>query len=413
MIKVPIWHRRDLDCSFPKDLSGIQLHAFYNGIRKEKLKHLSKPHEDPTINLGVANYRFNLVFKDVEKKVEKYYYPIIIREPLNISEMKTMLHIDRTNLKHIRKKRAKILIVNTMEGWSHNVYFKEIIDYLKTIYNLDYKNFVILSGNMEKTEYGTPIVYYNWWEQHLIFSNPTNLYEDANNSLKNTNRPYKFICLSRRPHAHRIALTSLLYDYRDLGVLTLSKEVDYGSTYVWEKAINSLQQYYPNIWSQANTRKVIKKAPFEYDDGLDAANSNPTIDDNPQKFYDSYLHVVAETFGSGDQTFFSEKIFKPMIYFQPFVLIGAHNDLARLQELGYKTFDGLINESYDTIENDEQRLLAASSEIIRIINMSDDQIKKWYDDCYDILLHNFWHHIYRMHTIHNNLRNDLLKKLND
>ena len=413
MGKVPIWHRNDLDDSFVSDDSGKKLHSFHNGVHKDKLlPRWDGAHLDPHINLGITNAHYEYVYEAASKKGKKYYYPVLAYNNVPQEEQEEFYHIDPINLKHIRKGRAKILIINTMEGWEHTWFFKFLIDYFIGAYNLNYSNFVILSGNMDETDYGTPVVYYNWWEQHAIFSDIPKLYQDGWYNLRNLERRHNFICLSRRPHTHRVALSSLIYNNKDKGILTLAKHVDYGSTTVWENSLHKMSTVYPKIWKHPSTPKLLADAPLIFDDGLNAKDSNPTFDDAPQKFYDSYLHVVLETFAYGDQTFFSEKIFKPMLYFQPFILSGAHNDLAKLRELGYKTFDGLIDESYDTIQDGELRIIAVAKEINRIAEMNKDEINAWYKDCYEILIHNFWHHIYRMNTIHIGLRKDLLEKLN-
>ena len=124
------------------------------------------------------------------------------------------------------------------------------------------------------------------------------------------------------------------------------------------------------------------------------------------------MHIVTETYQVNGQTFFSEKIFKPIIYWQPFILIGAQYDLRSFRSFGYKTFHGIIDESYDVIQNSEERLEACIKEIERIINLSDEDIAKLYNDCYEILTHNFFHWVYRNQTIHIGLKNDLLEKLN-
>lgn len=69
-------------------------------------------------------------------------------------------------------------------------------------------------------------------------------------------------------------------------------------------------------------------------------------------FEDAYLNVVIETHMDVDQSggvFLTEKTFKPIKHAQPFVIFGAAGSLARLRDLGYRTFDGVIDDSYDRI----------------------------------------------------------------
>jgi len=75
-------------------------------------------------------------------------------------------------------------------------------------------------------------------------------------------------------------------------------------------------------------------------------------------FQDSYLNIVIETHMDVDQSggvFLTEKTFKPIKHAQPFVIFGAAHSLARLRDLGYRTFDSVIDPSYDTINNTTER----------------------------------------------------------
>jgi hypothetical protein len=104
-------------------------------------------------------------------------------------------------------------------------------------------------------------------------------------------------------------------------------------------------------------------------------------------YLDSYIYIVTETNFEKD-IFLTEKICNPMIVLQPFIIFGAYSYLKYLQSLGFKTFDGFIDESYDTIQNDEQRYLKVCLEIERISNLPIDELHNWYNSIKDILIHN-------------------------
>ena len=48
--------------------------------------------------------------------------------------------------------------------------------------------------------------------------------------------------------------------------------------------------------------------------------------------------------------------------------------MAKLRERGYLTFDGIIDESYDSIEDDTLRLLAISKELDRISKLNEEEL---------------------------------------
>jgi hypothetical protein len=58
--------------------------------------------------------------------------------------------------------------------------------------------------------------------------------------------------------------------------------------------------------------------------------------------------VVAETCFHDNFAFFTEKTSKPIIARRLFVMFAGQNYLANLRRLGFQTFDGIIDEGYDT-----------------------------------------------------------------
>lgn len=69
--------------------------------------------------------------------------------------------------------------------------------------------------------------------------------------------------------------------------------------------------------------------------------------------------IVTETLGTGGCFFLSEKLAKVIAMNRIFVHVGARNYLSQLHELGFQTFGHIIDESYDSIEDDIERWSAA------------------------------------------------------
>ena len=69
-----------------------------------------------------------------------------------------------------------------------------------------------------------------------------------------------------------------------------------------------------------------------------------------------------------------------------FVFFGSHRQLAKLREHGYKTFDPVIDESYDDVENDVERWDMAFKQMM--ILMQKDPITV-YDSLETVLKHNY------------------------
>jgi len=103
---------------------------------------------------------------------------------------------------------------------------------------------------------------------------------------------------------------------------------------------------------------------------------------NPEFLYShnwAYLDVVGETvigtqpighrysFSEAPEwwqtTFYTEKIWRPIYYGRPFMLLGSPGQLAELKSHGYETFDNLWSEKYDTIEHLGSRINAIIHEL--------------------------------------------------
>lgn len=106
----------------------------------------------------------------------------------------------------------------------------------------------------------------------------------------------------------------------------------------------------------------------------------------------SFLHVVTETVWQ-DKIHFTEKIFKPIVLHQPFVVAQAPGSLKYLQSYGFKTFDNWWNESYDDIHDPKQRLNAIAKIINDIGNKDIRELEKLRMEMAEVLEHNF-HHFY-------------------
>jgi hypothetical protein len=100
---------------------------------------------------------------------------------------------------------------------------------------------------------------------------------------------------------------------------------------------------------------------------------------------DAYFNFVIESELTGPVRL-TEKVFKAIKHCQPFVIVGAQGSVQQLREMGYCTFDHVIDHSYDEIEDTTQRWEAACSEMCRIAKSK--KIHSMYIDCKDDLLHN-------------------------
>jgi len=106
------------------------------------------------------------------------------------------------------------------------------------------------------------------------------------------------------------------------------------------------------------------------------------VDIYNQTFYTLVCETDAET---KTHSFFTEKIAKPMLARRPFVVLANQYYLRRLRQLGFKTFDGVVDESYDTTADHVTRWSMALEQMKLL---TDQDPNKIYAGVADTLDHN-------------------------
>lgn len=109
----------------------------------------------------------------------------------------------------------------------------------------------------------------------------------------------------------------------------------------------------------------------------------------PYNVYNNgYINIVAETESTNTAFFISEKIAKPIILGQPFIVYGGYRYLHYLRELGFKTFDRWIDESYDFVKNFDDRAKAVAHSAIKFSNQPESQQLQSLGEMKEVLDHN-------------------------
>lgn len=104
------------------------------------------------------------------------------------------------------------------------------------------------------------------------------------------------------------------------------------------------------------------------------------------KTQESLFQVVTETMFWGRKQHLTEKIFKPIVSKNPFILLGCAHNLKYLKSYGFKTFGNWIDESYDDIEDEYERLLAV---IAVLKDLKNCDAKKLLLEMSEVLDHNY------------------------
>jgi hypothetical protein len=138
-----------------------------------------------------------------------------------------------------------------------------------------------------------------------------------------------------------------------------------------------------------------KDDPFDYTSTvrttrLSRANPQQTLkfsQEIPIEIYNaSWYSIVAETQYHPDNVFITEKTGKALVAKRVFVLFAAPGCLKYLRSQGFRTFDGIIDESYDS-EPDNCKRFDMAWQQVRLLSTLDPVLV--YQQAHEILEHNF------------------------
>jgi hypothetical protein len=103
-------------------------------------------------------------------------------------------------------------------------------------------------------------------------------------------------------------------------------------------------------------------------------------------YNESAYSIIAETGFSNRYSLITEKTAKPLLAKRIFITFSGYKFLENLKLLGFKTFDGIIDESYDLVTDNEQRWTMAMQQA-KILSQLDQETT--YSKAKDILEHNY------------------------
>jgi hypothetical protein len=217
--------------------------------------------------------------------------------------------------------------------------------------------------------------YFWWWQQAIEVNQWQHLTQHLSNPLL-SNPTYVFDCMMGATRSHRDYIYDLISNDHDTKRCCLIK-------------------YHRDPWLSGvdiDEEQNLKKFKLSQGFGNLAGALIPYRDQQtanictwvPWKIYNqSWFSVVAET--RAQQNFFTEKTAKPLLAKKFFVMIGAAGALRDLRNIGIKTFDGIIDESYDLEANDQKRWNMAFEQIRSVCSGSPEDI---YQQALPILEHN-------------------------
>jgi hypothetical protein len=310
--------------------------------------------------------------------------------PYNPSALRLFSVLNKEYLTDLQEGRAIFLIDQSHEGYQTEWLWEFIHVECKT-HNINPTAIVYVTGNQDATEI------YNQWHkkecsvQEKIKVIPVAIFDkfimdraaylDYNFNFKDLldykHKNFKaiklFDCLNRGTYrTHRIE-----------NYLHLVKEGLDSQGYITMPGLNSFSVA---GYDDQTLSKAISQLPLVLPQNFIEEGSvfNRILKD---LYMHTWVSLVTEAsyYEKENTLFVSEKTYKPMICLQPFIVVGSKGTLAKIRELGYKTFHPYIDESYDD-EEDSQRFKKIIDALVKI-NSIEDKVS-WYQELQPILEHN-------------------------
>lgn len=105
-------------------------------------------------------------------------------------------------------------------------------------------------------------------------------------------------------------------------------------------------------------------------------------------FKNTFCSLVYEAYWDEDIVFFTEKVNKCFLAGHPFIIISTPSYLNYLKKIGFKTFERWWDESYDSINNNDDRRKKIEELIIEISSWTLDKCESIYKEMIPNLKHN-------------------------
>lgn len=317
---------------------------------------------------------------------------------INCPNKLNMFHyISPTYLKDLQEGRAMILFDQCLEGYQTPWLWQCFHDECEK-YNVPPNAVIYVTGNViADTQYSSwatdkqiskkiNVIPYTVFENDvqmmvshldLVIDHKKNYQYKQNNLTKIKT----FNCLQKRLRPHRIWFYKYLSDANllDVGEISMNRFKASQSFFEGKLITDDEAEHY----NKHLPKLVNGKNNNEHSDNFYIRRITDDV------FLNSWVSVVSEAAaGESDNTIFiSEKIFKPIACCHPFIVVSNQGYLEKLREMGYKTFDGFIDESYDKLSNVYDRYDAIINSIKKI-NAIEDKLS-WFKSIEEILIHNY------------------------
>ena len=278
-------------------------------------------------------------------------------------------NLEKIRILQTKTKKLIVVVIEPTVGKNTFDWFIKSIDPNVFIFGLASLNFDQPNYTTIVPWFDTPINYYatSVWAKELI----TQLTVDWK-------KPKKFDCLLGLTRNHRDVISKLYNSSQFQDCIFFSYFQNSASKGTWhqyqEESKNAtLTTHKVSIGNEMISLSVI--LPIEI-------------------YNQTYYSIIAETTCSNAYSHFTEKTAKPIVARRPFVAFSGQYFLRNLRKLGFKTFDSVVDESYDLIPDMSTRMSAAWNQVELLCQQDPravyEKLQPVLDHNYDLFINTRW-----------------------
>ena len=288
----------------------------------------------------------------------------------------TQKNIDKI-IQLVKTDTIKIVFTETVEGSNTAINRCNHIGILDLIKQ---GKILLLTGGDVPAQY-PHLVYENFLPKILDYDENINAIQNYNNNYS-TSRPYKFLFLNGQARDHRKFMIAQLTDVLDTA---LWSNLDTGNGPV--KLLDRQYEFDRFNVDVSETDTNVKKYLF----GSGIWGEVYLV---AAQYTNTYFSLVTETVQTYPFSFRTEKIWKPIAIGHPWIAVANQGFYRDMHNLGFQTFGHIIDESFDKIENNQDRM----SQISCVVkDLCKQDLASFLKECYNVCKYN-QQHIAEMRT---------------
>lgn len=344
----------------------------------------------------------NNINQQLKLKEKTYFHVLIKYPPFWPHDLDLFRFIDKKIISKIREKKCFFIFDASAEGFSpFEENWFEIFYHTCEIHNIDPYQIIFVSSNLKdednikkycKDKNKKPINVFTLPLFEKACQTEGNIDHLLNEYMLKTNKAFKdkyFSSLSRLNRRHRSVGTFLLCQSPVKNKALISHNILKKSNYDFIDIIKKTD------YNEKHIKRWVKSLPLIVD------YNNFNVNWAVGGFKYAHIHnqtifqIVNETLVDNfndSSLFYSEKTFRPISCFQPFLIYGQRGCNRYLKNLGYRTYDDWFDLSFDEEEDyirRYQKLLLVVEDTCKYLDsLTREQQINWKFKNLDVLTHN-------------------------